>query len=129
MLFDSQLLVFCISEEVTYDRQILEILSIVGEQGISVNSIALHVCNQNRTLFFQPDLQEVKAYVQRYLYNNSKSPYSLIERSDKRGYYRLNTDNSEDARQLKLQFQEEMMPKENDEETVVSKDQSLFLFE
>ena len=91
----------------TYDQQILSLLSAVGERGISVSALTKHIYNQNSTFFSQPDLQEVKQYVQQYLLRNSKSSQSLIESTGKRGCYRLNTSNSADARQLMLHFREE----------------------
>ena len=47
----------------TYDRQILRILSDVGEQGISVQLLAKHVYNQNLSLFFTPNMEEIRSYV------------------------------------------------------------------
>ena len=88
----------------TYDKQILQILTAVGEQGIGVQQLAKHVYNLNCTLFSQPDLQEIYVYVQQYLLRHSKSPQSIIESTGRRGYYRLNTRNNADARQLVLQF-------------------------
>ena len=90
----------------TYDRQILQILTDVGEKGISVQLLAKHVYNLNSTLFFTPDLTEIRTYVQQYLLKNSKSSMSLIENTGKRGIYRLNTTNNADARQLMLEFRE-----------------------
>ena len=90
----------------TYDKQILQILTDVGEQGVGVQQLAKHVYNLNCTLFSQPDLQEIHNYVQQYLLRNSKSPQSLIESTGRRGYYRLNTRNNADARQLMLEFRE-----------------------
>ena len=90
----------------TYDKQILQILTDVGEQGVGVQQLAKHSYNLNCTLFSQPDLQEIHNYVQQYLLRNSKSPQSLIESTGRRGYYRLNTRNNADARQLMLEFRE-----------------------
>jgi hypothetical protein len=90
-----------------YEQQILQILSEVGERGISVQTLAKHVYNQNCTFFFQPDLQDIHRQVQQYLLRNSKSPQSLIESTGRRGYYRLNTQNSADARQLMLNFRDD----------------------
>ena len=90
-----------------YEQQILQILSEVGERGISVQTLAKHVYNQNCTFFFQPDLQDIHRQVQQYLLRNSKSPQSLIESTGRRGYYRLNTQNSADARQLILNFRDD----------------------
>ena len=94
-----------------------------------MSALAIHICNLNRTLFVQPDLQEVKTIVQRYLINNSKSAQSLIEHCERRGYYRLNTGNSADARQLMLMFQDEPDETLEVQETPVRQDLSLNLFE
>ena len=68
-----------------YNKQILQILSDVGEQGIGVKLLAKHVYNLSCTLFVQPDLHEIHQYVQGYLLRNSKTPQSLIERTGRRG--------------------------------------------
>ena len=91
----------------TYDRQILEILSEVGDKGISVQQLSKHVFNKNTSFFFTPNLAEIHSYVKQYLLKNSKSPSSLIEKMGRRGYYRLNTQNNPDARQLMLEFSED----------------------
>ena len=100
----------------TYDRQILRILTDVGDRGISVQLLAKHVYNQNSTLFFSPDLSEIHAYVQQYLLKNSRSSSSLIESMEQRGYYRLNTRQNADARQLMLDFREQLSFEEEKEE-------------
>jgi hypothetical protein len=110
----------------TYDRQILEILTDVGEKGISVQLLSKHVFNKIASLFFMPNLEEIRTYVQQYLLKNSKSPSSLIEGMDRRGYYRLNTQNNPDARQLMIEFREEQAIEEK--EGKPSKDLSLDLF-
>ena len=112
----------------TYDRQILRILSDVGEQGISVQLLAKHVFNQNVSLFYTPDMDEIRSYVQQYLLKNSKSPTSLVESMERRGYYRLNTQNNADARQLMLEFQEEVLEEETESEKP-QVDLSLSLFD
>ena len=91
----------------TYDQQILQVLTEAGECGVSVQAIAKHVYNMNCTFFVQPDFEEIRTYVQQYLLRNSKSQQSLIESTGRRGYYRLNTEGSDDARQLLLQFRDE----------------------
>lgn len=110
----------------TYDRQILRILTDVGDKGISVQLLAKHVYNQNSTLFFSPDLSEIHAYVKQYLLRNSKSSSSLIESMEQRGYYRLNTQNNADARQLVLEFREHSPVEEKEEKP--QQDLSLDLF-
>ncbi len=111
----------------TYDQQILQILSEVGERGISVAVLAKHLYNLNSTFFFSPDLQDIRQYVQQFLLRNSKSAQSLIERTDKRGCYRLNTQGSADARQLMLNFRDEK-PAVQAQEEPASEDLSLSLF-
>lgn len=110
----------------TYDQQILHILTVAGERGISVQAIAKHVYNMNRTFFVQPDLEEIHNYVQQYLLKNSKSSHSLIESTGRRGYYRLNTTGSADALQMMLQFREEQQGKEEEKP---QQDLSLDLFD
>lgn len=112
-----------------YEQQILHILSEVGERGISVSLLAKHVYNLNCTLFSQPDLQDIKQFVQQYLLRNSKSSLSLIESTGRRGYYRLNTQNNADARQLMLEFREEEIKQEVAEEEKPQQDLSLSLFD
>ncbi len=110
----------------TYDQQILQVLTEAGECGVSVQAIAKHVYNMNCTFFVQPDFEEIRTYVQQYLLRNSKSQQSLIESTGRRGYYRLNTEGSADARQLLLQFRDEK--EEDTEEEKPQQDLSLDLF-
>lgn len=110
----------------TYDRQILQILTEVGEKGINVQLLAKHIYNMNSTLFSSPDIEEIRSYVQQYLLKNSKSAQSLIESTGRRGYYRLNTQNNADARQLLLEFRE---PVTEEKEERPSVDLSLSLFD
>lgn len=110
----------------TYDRQILKILSDVGERGIGVRTLAKHIYNMNSTLFLSPDPAEIHRYVQQYLLRNSKSLQSLVESTGRRGYYRLNTRNSADARQLMFEFRDGKG--ETKEEEKPQQDFSLDLF-
>ena len=109
----------------TYDRQILEILIEVGDKGISVQQLSKHVFNKNASFFFTPNLEEIRSYVQQYLLKNSKSAQSLIESTGRRGYYRLNTQNNADARQLLLAFREPVA-EEKEERPAVDFSLSLF---
>jgi hypothetical protein len=104
----------------------LKILTEAGERGISVQNISRHVYNMNCTFFVSPDFEEIRNYVQQYLLKNSKSNNSLIERTEQRGWYRLNTTGSNDAQQLMLQFRDEQQPVE---EVKPQKDLSLDLFD
>ena len=109
-----------------YDQQILKVLTEAGERGIGVQTISKHIYNMNRTFFYQPDYEEIHNYVQQYLLRNSKSQQSLIESTGRRGYYRLNTCGSADARQLVLQFSNDRQ--EEKEEEKPRQDLSLDLF-
>ncbi len=113
-------------DNMTYDKQILRIMSEAGSGGISVQVLAKHVYNMNCGLFSSPDIGEIHRYVQQYLSRNSKSSQSLIESTGRRGYYRLNTDNSDDARQLMLEFRDETVVVK--EEVPPVRDLSLDLF-
>ena len=111
----------------TYDQQILKILTEAGERGISVQNISRHVYNLNCTFFHQPDYEEVRNYVQQYLLKNSKSQQSLIESTGQRGYYRLNTTGSKDAQQLMLLFRDDIV--NDDVQPLAQQDLSLDLFD
>lgn len=114
----------------TYDRQILQILTDVGERGISVQLLSKHLYNLNVSFFAVQDLDEIKSYVRKYLSRNSRSPQSLIQSTGKRGYYRLNTQNNADARQLMLEFRKSKVLEDSveSEEPVRQQDLSLDLF-
>jgi hypothetical protein len=112
----------------SYDQHILQVLSAVGERGISVSALSKHVYNLNTSFFTQPDLQEVHKYVQNYLLRNSKSPQSLIEHTGRRGYYRLNAGNCADARQLLLRFRAKDEPAAEAQDEPKAQDLSLSLF-
>lgn len=92
----------------TYDQQLLQILMDVGERGISIRLLTMHLYNLNTSLFSQPDYEALHSYVQQYVARNSRSSQSLLVATGKRGHYRLNTGGSADARQLMLQFREEL---------------------
>lgn len=80
----------------------------------------------NCTFFVQPDYEDIRSYVQQFLLRNSKSPQSLIESTGRRGYYRLNTTGSADARQMLLQFRDEQVDEQEEEKP--QQDLSLDLF-
>ena len=113
----------------TYDQQILSILTDVGDKGISVQLLSKHLYNLNTSLFAPLDFEDIRNYVQQYLLRNSKSPQSLIENTGRRGVYRLNTQNNADARQLMLDFKSHAAQEETDEvEQIHHPDLSLDLF-
>jgi hypothetical protein len=113
-----------------YDKQILQILTDVGQQGISVRSLAMHVYNLNCSLFGSPDFADVYSYVRNYLSRNSKSRQSIVEHTGRWGYYRLNTQGNSYARQLLIEFGAAAQEEEQQtaEERPVAEDLSLDLF-
>ncbi|MBO5185443.1 MAG: hypothetical protein J6B91_00075 [Prevotella sp.] len=109
-----------------YDNQILKIISEAGNDGVSVQSLAKHVYNMNCGFFSSADFDDIHRYVRAFLLRYSKSPRALIESTGRRGYYRLNTVNNSDARQLTLEFREEKADTKEEERPAC--DLSLDLF-
>ena len=72
-----------------YKQQVLKILMDVGERGMSAALLSKHVYNLNCTLFFQPDVEEIRRWVWQYLQRNARSKRPLVERTGRHGYYRL----------------------------------------
>ena len=102
-----------------YEQQILEVFTQVGDKGISIHLLSKHVYNMNVSLFSTLDIEEIKTYVRNYVARNSKSSTSLLEKTDRWGYYRLNTRKNTTARQVvqsfrcpQEPFQEEPAPEE-----------------
>ncbi|MBS7285066.1 MAG: hypothetical protein KIG89_06375 [Prevotella sp.] len=88
----------------TYEQHILRILSEVGPKGISLGLLAKHVYNLSSGLFTNVVYDDVYRVVQQYLLSHSVHPRDLVERMEKRGYYRLNASAGEAAHQLILCF-------------------------
>jgi len=105
-----------------YDCDILKILKEAGEEGLSVQKIARHVFNAHNSFFITLDFEEVYSYVRQYLYRNSKSRSSMIEKTGVRGFYRLNM-SSDETRQLMFLFEDE-----KEEISKNPEDKSLSLF-
>lgn len=89
------------------ERHILNVLAEAGSTGISVRMLVLNVYNLSSTLFERPCLDDIAVRVRRFVARNSATPASLLERMDRRGYYRLNLARSAEARQLELAFSDE----------------------
>lgn len=107
-----------------YDRDIIFVLGEAGPKGLSVKKIAKHVFNHNNGFFNVVTFDDVYHYVSSYLIRNSKSPDSIIEKTEVRGVYRINL-SSKAGNQLQFDFVEddEPEPKKNDND-----DLSLSLF-
>lgn len=77
----------------------------MGEQGIGLQKLVLHVYNLNNTLFEKADLETIRRNVVKFIKANSKDSSDLVERT-RRGVYRLNP-HSPKLRQLMLSFGQE----------------------
>lgn len=89
----------------SFDKEILRVLAEVGTGGLSVQKVSIHVHNACNTFFNVVTYEDVHSYVSQFLIRNSKNPNSVIEKTEYRGVYRLNT-NSSVTRQLMLQFED-----------------------
>ena len=99
------ILCFCMSA-IKYEQEIFRVLTEAGEEGLSVQKIALHVYNSCNSLFNPVSYDEVYGFVSRFLITKSRMPHSLIERTAYRGVYHLNF-NLKETQQLVLQFKQE----------------------
>ena len=50
----------------TYDEQILYLMAKVGDRGLSVNLIAKHLYNLNSSLFFTPNIEDIKNVINNF---------------------------------------------------------------
>ncbi len=107
-----------------YDSEILFILNEAGTKGLSIRKIAIHVFNKYNGFFNAVSLEDVHRYVASYLNKNSKAPDSIIERTDVRGVYRLNLNDTSGQ----LQFDFKNATSEENGIAKVEGDQSLSLF-
>lgn len=102
---------------------ILEVLKEAGDTGLPVSKITHHVYNASNSLFHDIAWDDVKSYVSTFLLKQSRNPNSLIEKTEKRGYYALKIKNTDDS-QLLFQFSNHEEPKDKEDSDYSS---SLFL--
>ncbi len=108
-----------------YEKEILCILVEAGDRGLSLNKIVMHVFNSRNGFFDVVSFEDVHRYVSNYLKRNCKSVGSAIEKTGKRGIYRLNP-SSVASCQLQFNFKNE---DENElKNDLHDEDQSLSLF-
>lgn len=117
------ILCFCMSA-IKYEQEIFRVLTEAGEEGLSVQKIALHVYNSCNSLFNPVSYEEVYGFVSRFLIAKSRKQHSLIERTASRGVYHLNFTLKE-TQQLMLQFKDAT---EVEEPKAPMPDNSLSLF-
>lgn len=89
----------------SYEKEILETLTLAGNKGLKLEKIARHVFNACNSMFNPLDYKDVYGYVSQFLIKCSKDEKSLVEKCGY-GVYRLNLDAYE-ARQLLLEFTED----------------------
>lgn len=113
----------------TYEQEILRILTQAGDKGLKTEKIAMHVFNACNSIFMPLDFQDVRMYVAQYLQKNAKAADSVIERGVGQGVYRLNL-KSEQGQQISLQFAPHDEDRESTEEEKANMlpDTSLSLF-
>ncbi|MBR5084232.1 MAG: hypothetical protein IKX33_06490 [Prevotella sp.] len=86
----------------SYDTHIHRILAEVGNRGLNVRKITLHVYNSVNTLFEPVEKQQVHDYVLKYLSNHVKGRMPLLLRV-RHGVYSFNP-KSPEARQIKMEI-------------------------
>ncbi len=108
-----------------YEREILVVLVEAGEKGLNAGKIARHVFNSCNGFFEVVTFEDVHRYVTNYLKRNSKSADSSIEKTGKRGVYRLNQSYRKSC-QLMFDFENER--EDESKRDLCEEDQSLSLF-
>ena len=108
-----------------YHQEILRILTEADSTGLSVKKIAKHVYNACNSLFAPISYDSVYKAVVQDLLTNARKPNSLIVRTEKRGTYRINTENPLSS-QLLLQFKAHEEEEKNTIETEKEIPLSLF---
>ena len=111
--------------ETVYDSQIVGILAKMGDKGMSVQMLAKHLYNMNCSLFEDRDIDAMRRYVQQFVLRNSRSPLSLLERMERRGFYRLNPRRAFVPRQLVFEFNDGQAADEEPVEEDVGQQQAL----
>ena len=86
----------------SYDTHIHRILAEVGNRGLNVRKITLHVYNSVNTLFDPVEKQQIHDYVLKYLSSHVKGKMPLLLRVS-HGVYSFNP-KSPEARQIKMEL-------------------------
>lgn len=94
----------------TFEQDILTVLKEATCNGMPVRRIALNVFNRKNSLFNPLNQEKVYKEVAEWLRNESQKRGACIEKTETKGWYRLNM-NSTRVQQLLLDFQ----PHEEDE--------------
>ncbi len=110
-----------------YKQDILEILYEAGKDGLSVRKLALNVYNLHNGLFENVSYSDVYKEIFAYLNKNSKSPRRLVEKTGKRGHYRL-SEKIENSSQLLFEFSDDRNEDTETKSNQDIEDKSLSLF-
>lgn len=94
----------------TFEREILKVLSEGPLEGMPLRRIALNVYNISNTLFNPLDQEEVYEVVGEWLRKTSAIKGASVEKAETRGWYKINL-NSQKVQQMMLEFH----PHEEDE--------------
>lgn len=108
--------------DMSFEREIIEILIEAGQEGLSVQNISRHIFNSRNSFFNPVQFSDIHYEVQKYLTKSCKQPESIVTRKSK-GLYCLDF-KLDKTRQLVLEFTED--EKQEPEKPIV--DQSLSLF-
>lgn len=109
-----------------YGQEIINVLSEADRKGLSLKKIARHVYNMSNGLFNELTYDDVYRDVVSFIKRNSRDAVSMIEKTDVRGVYRINSTVVQSA-QLMLDFHDE--EKEDQISHTIDEDTSLNLFE
>jgi len=85
--------------------EIIRILAHAGSKGMKLSKLATHVYNDRCTFFETPSYDDIYLEVQQVVARLSKSPSSVVEPADLRGYYHLNPDKLSQYGQLTIDFE------------------------
>ena len=107
------------------EKEIFHVLTEVGDTGLSIRKISIHVYNSCNSFFDDVPYEDIYNYVKQFLVRNSRNPDSVIEKTDIRGVYRLNTTLQEN-RQLMFRFGDDNNEEEDNSKNM--EDTSLSLF-
>lgn len=109
------------------EKEIIRVLAEVGHSGLSIRKISIHVYNSRNSFFEDVPFEHIYNNVKQFLFRNSRKPGSIIEKTEQRGVYRLNTE-TEATRQLMFCFEKDDIQGDNADNSHTSEDHSLSLF-
>lgn len=109
-----------------YQRLLVDILSVSGDNGLSLGKIVRHVYNSSCTLFERPSYEKVYSELAQYLSRQSRMADGMVKRVGGRGVYALN-ENWALFRQMVLDFDVVADDSQQEQREDVTEDKSLML--